>query len=280
VSAFAEAGDDKAAKAFSHVTLTGAAVAQGRWKAWTDTSADGFHANWNPDIDGYQFRQQFGLDYRFPNGWVAGVGIGVSAFDNDFENSGSLSGNSYWIEPYFGMDVGGWLVALQGAYTYSDYRTFDTGLGLSDSAHGNRLSGSLTVSRQYDFPSGFYVAPEVSISAGTEDISKLRNLGGGPVSVRNASFFSTNFGGEFGYHLPHGGRVYGLALAEYTDTSGDGAETYLSTGYQASRWSATLGGGFDATFAGRFHAGLEGRVRGVGSDTLIYGASARFSVSF
>jgi hypothetical protein len=142
------------------------------------------------------------------------------------------------------------------------------------------LSGSLTVSRQYGFPSGFYVAPEASIAAGTESLSNLKNLGSGPVSVRNASFFNTNFGGEFGYHLPHGGRVYGLALAEYTDTSGDGAETYLSTGYQASRWSATLGGGFDATFAGRFHAGLEGRVRGVGSDTLIYGASARFSVSF
>ena len=280
ISAFADDGPTQAETTFAYAIGNGAVVGYGNWTAWADTSADGIKGDWNPDVDGYQVRQQFGLDYRFANGWVAGVGIGGGAFDNDFSNGGELSGSAFWVQPYVGMDVGGWLVALQAAYTYTDYETFDTGLGMTDSAHGHRISGSATVSREFALGNGFYIMPEAAISGGTESFSDLLDLTSPPATVDDASFFNTRFGGEASYRFASSGRAYALAFAEYTSTSGDGAESYLSTGYLADRWSATLGGGVDLELGDTKRLGVEGRVRGIGSDTLIYGASARFSIGF
>lgn len=277
VSAFAEE-DTVSMASFGYATPNGNVFSNGRWTAWSDTSADGFKGSWDPDVRGYQARQQFGLDYRFANGWIAGVGIGGGIFDTDFDNGGSLSGSAFWLQPYAAATFGGWLVSLQAAYTYTDYDTFDTGLGLTGDTHGNRISGSVTVSRQFDLANGFYVTPEAAITAGKERISNLAILPLAP--VEDPAFFNARLGGEIGYRLPAGGRIYGLVFAEYTDTNGDGDASYLSTGYQPDSWSATLGGGFDAAIGESARIGLEGRVRGIGSDTLVYGASARLSVSF
>lgn len=211
---------------------------------------------------------------------MAGVGIGGGSFDNDFSNGGELSGSAFWVQPYVGMDFAGWLVALQAAYTYSDYKTFDTGIGMSDSSHGHRFSGSATVSREFALGNGFSISPEAAISGGTEKLSDLHDLTSPPATVDDASFFNARFGAEASYRFASSGRAYALAFAEYTSTSGDGAESYLSTGHQADRWSATLGGGLDMELGEASRIGLESRVRGLGSDTLIYGASATFSIGF
>lgn len=276
-SAFVE-DDAIASSSFGYANATGGVFSNGGWTAWADTSADGFKGSWSPDVRGYQARQQFGMDYRFANGWIGGVSIGGGIFDNDFDNGGSLSGTAFWVQPYAAAAFGGWLVSLQAAYTYTDYNAFDTGLGLTGDTHGNRISGSVTVSRQFDLAGGFYVTPEAALTAGKERISNLSILPA--TEIEDPAFFNARIGGEVGYHLPGGGRVYGIAFAEYTDTNGDGSASYLSTGYQADSWSATLGGGFDAEIGESVRLGFEGRVRGIGSDTLIYGASARLSVDF
>lgn len=116
--------------------------------------------------------------------------------------------------------------------------------------------------------------------AGTEKISGLADLLASPATVDDADFFNARLGSEVGYRFGADSRIYGLAFAEFTDTSGDGAATYLSTGYQSEDWSATLGGGLDLALSDHTRFGMEGRVRGLGSDTLIYGGSARLSVSF
>lgn len=252
-------------------------AAQSGWTAWADTGADGLRTDWTSDVRGYQAAQQFGLDYRMANGWVAGAGFGGSVFNSDFSNGGELSGSAYWISPYLGMQIGNWLVALQTAYTYTDYDSFDSGTGISGGTHGQRFSGSVSISRQFDLGQDFYVVPEAVLSAGRDHIADLSTLQQG---VGDPRFFSTKLGGELGYKLPGGGHVYGLAYAEYVSTNADGSASYLSTDYESQDWSATLGGGFDATLGERTKLGLEGKVRGVGSDRLVYGGSARLSLDF
>ncbi|WP_026792235.1 autotransporter outer membrane beta-barrel domain-containing protein [Pleomorphomonas oryzae] len=251
-------------------------AAQSGWTAWADTGADGLRTNWNSDVRGYQAAQQFGLDYRMANGWVAGASFGGSVFKSDFDNGGDLSGSAYWISPYLGMRIDNWLVTLQTAYTYTDYDSFDTGTGTSGKTHGQRFSGSVSVSRQFDLGQDFYVVPEAVLSAGREHISDLS----GAQQGSDPSFFSTKLGGELGYKLQGGGHVYGLAYAEYTSTNADGSASYLSTDYASQDWSATLGGGFDAMLGERAKLGLEGKVRGVGSERLVYGGNARLSLDF
>lgn len=252
-------------------------ASQSGWTAWADTGADGLRTNWSSDVRGYQAAQQFGLDYRMANGWVAGASFGGSVFNSNFDNGGELSGSAYWISPYLGMRLDNWLVTLQYAYTYTDYDTFDTGIGISGDTHGQRFSGSLSVSRQFDLGQDFYVVPEAVLSAGREHISDLSAPQQG---VGDPRFLSTKLGGELGCKLPDGGRAYGLAYAEYASTNADGSASYLSTDGESQDWSATLGGGFDAMLGERAKLGLEGKVRGVGSDRLVYGGSARLSLDF
>lgn len=253
-------------------------AAQSGWTAWADTGADGLRTNWNSNVRGYQAAQQFGLDYRMANGWVAGASFGGSVFNSDFNNGGELSGSAYWISPYLGMRVDNWLVTLQTAYTYTDYDTFDSGIGVSGDTHGQRFSGSVSVARQFDLGQTFYVVPEAVLSTGRDHISDLSALQ--PGVLGDPRFFSAKVGGELGTRLPNGGRLYGLAFAEYVSTNADGSASYLSTDYEAQDWSATLGGGFDTTLGERTKLGLEGKVRGVGSDRLVYGGSARLSLNF
>jgi hypothetical protein len=59
-----------------------------------------------------------------------------------------------------------------------------------------------------------------------------------------------------------------------------GDARYLSADDQADRWSATPGGGLDTRPADNLRFSFEGRVRGVGSETLIYGGGANLSVAF
>lgn len=252
-------------------------AAQSGWTAWADTGADGLRTDWSSDVRGYQAAQQFGLDYRMANGWVAGASFGGSVFNSDFDNGGKLSGSAYWISPYLGMRIDNWLVTLQTAYTYTDYDSFDSGIGVSGDTHGQRFSGSVSVARQFDLGPSLYVVPEAVLSAGRDRISDLWALQQG---VGDPRFFSTKLGGELGTRLPNGGRVYGLAFAEYVSTNADGSASYLSTDYEARDWSATLGGGFDTTLGERAKLGFEGKVRGVGSDRLVYGGSARLSLDF
>lgn len=253
-------------------------AAQSGWTAWADTGADGLRTNWNSDVRGYQAAQQFGLDYRMANGWVAGASFGGSVFNSGFDNGGKLSGSAYWISPYLGMRIDDWLVTLQTAYTYTDYDTFDSGIGVSGDTHGQRFSGSVSVARQFDLGRTFYVVPEAVLSAGRDHISDLSALQ--PGVLGDPRFFSTKLGGELGTKLPNGGRLYGLAYAEYVSTNADGSASYLSTDYESRDWSATLGGGFDTTLGEQARLSLEGKLRGVGSDRLIYGGSARLSLSF
>lgn len=274
VHAYASEAKNDYADVFSFANADNSA----RWTAWADTGADGLRGNWNPDVRGYQASQQFGLDYRFANGWVAGAAIGASVFNTDFDNGGELSGNAYWISPYLGMQFDNWMVTLQTAYTYVDYDSFNTGTGISGDTHGQRFSGSISVARQFDLGNAFYMIPEVTLSAGRERISDVAALTSG--SVENPRFFSSKIGGELGYNVSADARVYGLTFAEYVKTNADASTTYLSTGYKAKDWSATLGGGFDMKLADRTSISLEGRARGIGSDTLIYGGNARLNVRF
>lgn len=280
VSRNATGGTDAATSAsvLSFSTSNSGVSRNGRWAMWFDTSADQLEADWNPDVSGFQARQQFGVDYSFDNGWVGGISAGIGTFDNDFANGGSLSGDSYWIAPYLGANVGGWLMTVQAAYTYTDYDSFNTGLGIVDSTSGQRYSASASLSREFALGSGYRITPEAAVSVGQEDISRLAAL---PfAAVDDPYFFNARMGGELSYDLASGGRVYGQAFAEYTDTNGDGSATYLSTGYEAEEWSATIGGGFDIPVGERGRLGLDGRVRGLGSDTHVYGLSASYSVSF
>ena len=280
VSRAATEGTDAATSdsVLSFSTSNSGVSRNGRWAMWFDTSADQLEADWNPDVSGFQLRQQFGVDYSFDNGWVGGISAGIGTFDNDFANGGSLSGDSYWIAPYIGANVGGWLMTVQAAYTYTDYDSFNTGLGIADSTSGQRYSASASLSRDFAFGSGYRITPEVAVSVGQEDISRLAAL---PfAAVDDPYFFNARMGGELSYDLATGGRVYGQAFAEYTDTNGDGSATYLSTGYEAEEWSATIGGGIDIPVGERGRLGLDGRVRGLGSDTHVYGLSASYSVSF
>lgn len=279
-AAFAADGSIRTETVFGYATGGSAYVSHGRWTAWADTSADGLRGDWAPTVTGYQFRQQFGLDHRFANGWIGGLGIGGGTFANDFANGGKLSGNAFWVQPYLGVELDGWLLALQAAYTYTRYGAFNTGLGINDSATGHRLSGSATVSREFALGGGFYVTPEASISAGSEGLSDLVNLSAPSTTLRDANFFNARLGAEVGQRFSPSMRAYAIVAGEYTSTSGDGAASYLSTGYQASRLSATLGGGFEVALGDGGRLGMEGRVRGVGSDTLIYGAAARLSFGF
>ncbi len=250
----------------------------GRWTAWADTGADGLRGNWNPDVRGYQASQQFGLDYRFANGWVAGAAVGASIFGSDFDNGGETSGNAYWISPYLGMQFDDWMVTLQTTYSYVDYNTFTIGTGINGDTHGQRFSGSVSVARQFDLGNAFYMIPEVTLSVGRERISDISALTSG--NVNDPRFFSSKIGGELGYNLSNDSRVYGLAFAEYINTNADTATASLSTGYKAKDWSATLGGAVDVKLADRTSLSLEGRVRGLGSDTLIYGGNARLNINF
>lgn len=249
-----------------------------RWTAWADTGADGVRGNWNPDFSGYQVSQQFGLDYRFANGWVAGSAVGAGVFGNDFDNGGELSGSTYWIAPYLGMTFDDWMVTLQVAYAYVDYDSFSVGAGVSGETHGQRFSASASLARQFDLGNEFYAVPEVTLGAGRELIANVSSLTNG--DVEDPRFFSARIGGELGYKLSGDSRVYGLAFADYASSNADASATSLSTGFKSTTWSATLGGGFDVKLADNIGVNLEGRVRGLGSDTLVYGGNARLSVQF
>lgn len=276
VHAYASEGRNDAPSVFDLIMIGD--DTSSRWTAWEDTGAEGLRGNWSPEVRGYQASQQFGLDYRFANGWVGGASVGASIFGNDFDNGGELSGNAYWISPYLGMQFDDWMITLQVAYTYVDYDGFNSGTGISGSTHGQRFSGSFSVARRFDLGSAFYVIPEVTLSAGGERISDVSVLADG--NVDDPRFFSTKIGGELGYNLSNESRVYALALGEYAITNADSSASYLSTGYQSQEWSATLGGGFDLKLADRTGITLEGRLRGIGSNTLIYSGNARLNVQF
>lgn len=247
------------------------------WTAWADTGADALRGQRSSDLRGYQMSQQFGLDHRFANGWVAGTAIGASYFSSDFNKTGAVSGNAYWINPYLGMQFDEWLVALNAAYTYSDYRQFNSGvIGEDGSTHGHRFSGSVSLSKQFDLGNGFYLTPEVSITAGREMIAdhSTSSKNGDP------SFISGKLGGELAYQYTNGTRLYGSLFGEYLKTKADDTASNALADYQSKDWSAAISGGFDLPINDSAKISLEGRVSGLGSETLIYGGNARLSVQF
>lgn len=273
-----EVGENPAAKIFKQITANGSILSNGRWTAWSETNADGMRNRSNSDINGYDASQQFGLDYRFANGWIGGASIGLSKFENDLGENGSLKGSAFWVSPYLGLNFDTWLLSLQGTYTYSDYANFDSGIGVSTGGHGHRFSASASLLRTFDIGGNFSLTPELTVAIGRESISNVDALSS--TQMADPSFFSSRLGGELAYKLPDDSRVYGLAYAEYTNTNATRDQSYLTQGFEGQDWSATLGAGYEASVAESVTLGLEARVRGLGSETLIYGGSAKLSVKF
>lgn len=278
-------GDNLNTGSISHTSAYGLGGGASGYSVWGRIGGFGLTGNFGPSVSGHDIALLAGIERMFGSSFLGGVAIG---YNRAGLNIGALSvaGNFYTVQPYVAAKLAeNWLATASLAYTYSDYSRVSNPL-LTASAAGDRFAGSLSLEGRYALHSpGWWIRPNVTLTAGTERIRDWASVGGAfGGTVAGAGFFTAEatlriekeFAGQNGGR----GTVYGLLGVDYVNTNGNDAIALFATNRRSSRVGGVAGAGFDMEMGSGIKLNANGKVTGIGSSATAFGASLQLSKSF
>ncbi|MFK7961528.1 MAG: autotransporter domain-containing protein [Phycisphaerales bacterium] len=154
----------------------------------SDLDAEGNRSGFEGDF----FGAQFGMDWRFGENLIAGVGFGYLETDADLLPSrGDIDADTYRIGPYASWDGGDWFVDASLTFGLTDYdqNRFVRISGQADrTANGDYDGTDLTAyiggGREFDLARGWTITPTASLRYSMFDYDAYDETGAGSFNTR------------------------------------------------------------------------------------------------